>query len=236
MSLAIRTLKFSANNRERAMLKKSLCMLFIVFVSACSSSKKNGTESDVQSTPIINQKLATNFKRQGVKLEWECSWGTGFSALTCVKGKISAIEVTAYAPSFGNSEANRETAFSVAHDAALVKLNRFIQDEVTSDRVIVTMSKNVEKANDKIKSNIRSGGVITLTDEEAQQEVNSSDRTNSNEVVRTVTESIRTQSSGILRGVRSVEERVVDRQTVAVTIRWDKDNEQAVRELRKRIR
>ena len=61
-------------------------------------------------------------------------------------------------------------------------------------------------------------------------------RENANDVVRTVTESIRSQSSGILRGVRTVDERIVDSQTVATTIRWDKDSEQAVRELRKRIR
>jgi hypothetical protein len=51
-----------------------------------------------------------------------------------------------------------------------------------------------------------------------------------------VTESITSQSSGILKGVRAVSEKVVDRQTVAVTVRWDKDSEQAVRELRKRLR
>ena len=218
------------------MYKKVLCVISILTLVACSSTKKNGVDQESSSAPIINQKLATNFKRKGITLEWDCSWGTGFSQATCTKGNVSAIEVTAYAPSFGNSEANREAAFEVAHDIALTKLNRFIQDEVSSSRVMMTMSKNIEKANDSLKSKIRSDEAVILTDEDPFPAANVAARENTNEVVRTVTESIRTQSSGILRGVRTVDERIVDRQTVATTIRWDNDSEQAVRELRKRIR
>ena len=217
------------------MLKQAMCVLCILLLAACSSTK-NGANPESSSAPILNQKLATNFKRKGITLEWECSWGTGFSDATCMKGSVSAIEVTAYAPSFGNSEANREAAFEVAHDIALTKLNRFIQDAVSSSRVMVTMSKNIEKANDNLKSKIRSDEAVAMTDEDPFPGSNVAARENTNEVVRTVTESIRTQSSGILRGVRTVDERIVDRQTVATTIRWDKDSEQAVRELRKRIR
>jgi hypothetical protein len=208
----------------------------ILTIAACSSTKNIGADSESSSAPIINQKLATNFKRKGITLEWDCSWGTVFSVASCSKGSVSAIEVTAYAPSFGNSEANREAAFEVARDIALAKLNRFIQDEVSSSRVMVTMTKNIEKANDSLKSKIRSDDAVSITDEDSFPGSNVAVRENTNEVVRTVTESIRTQSSGILRGVRTVDERIVDRQTVATTIRWDKNSEQAVRELRKRIR
>lgn len=218
------------------MLKKFLCVCCIILSVGCSSTKKNEADSKLAVTPVKSQKLASNFKRKGITLEWDCSWGTGFSQATCSKGAISAIEVTAYAPSFGNSEANREIAFEVAHDVALTKLNRFIQDEVSSSRVMVTLSKNIEKANDRVKSKIGSDEVVTVTDEDPFPSANIAVRENTNEVVRTVTESIRTQSNGILLGVRTVDERIVDRQTVAVTIRWDKDSEQAVRELRKRIR
>jgi len=218
------------------MFKQMLCALCVLSLVACSSTKKNETDPESKSSSIITQKLATSFKRNGITLEWDCSWGTGFSQATCSKGNISAIEVTAYAPSFGNSEANREVAFGVAHDIALTKLNRFIQDDVSSSRVMVTMSKNIEKANDNIKSKIRSDEAVSLADEDPFPASNFAVRENANEVVRTVTESIRSQSSGILRGVRIVDERIVDRQTVATTIRWDKDSEKAVRELRKRIR
>ena len=144
--------------------------------------------------------------------------------------------MTAYAPSFGNSEANREVAFGVAHDMALVKLNRFLNDEVTSSRVMKTLTKNVEKANDKLKSKIPAQEVVSVSDDETYLDSNVATRENINEVVRTVTESIRTQSSGILKGVRPIDESIVDRQTVAVTVRWDKDSAKAVQEIRTRIR
>jgi len=218
------------------MLKQTLCALCFLSLVACSSTKKNETDLESKPSSIITQKLATNFKRNGITLEWDCSWGTGFSQATCSKGNISAIEVTAYAPSFGNSEANREVAFGVAHDVALTKLNRFIQDDVSSSRVMVTMSKNIEKANDNIKSKILSEKAVSISDEDPFPRSNLAIRENANDVIRTITESIRSQSSGILRGVRTVDERIVDSQTVATTIRWDKDSEKAVRELRKRIR
>jgi hypothetical protein len=98
------------------------------------------------------------------------------------------------------------------------------------------MSKNIEKANDNIKSKILSEKAVSISDEDPFPRSNLAIRENANDVVRTITESIRSQSSGILRGVRTVDERIVDSQTVATTIRWDKDSEKAVRELRKRIR
>jgi uncharacterized lipoprotein YmbA len=220
---------------ELNMLKKLAMVCMVMALCACSSTHKNTDRAPVVE-PIGSQKLSTNFSRQGVKLEWDCSWGTGFSDATCVKGDVKAIEVTAYAPSFGNSEANREAAFSVAHDMALVKLNRFIQDEISSSRVTTTLTKNVEKANDKLKSKIGVAETVRLNDDDPYPDSNVANRENVNEVVRTVTESIRTQSSGILKGVRSIDEKIVDRQTVAVTVRWDKDSAQAVRELQKRIR
>ena len=207
-----------------------------VLLSACSTTQDKKESPSAAGDLIGSQKLSSNFKRQGVKLEWECSWGTGFSEATCSKGDVKAIEVTAYAPSFGNSEANREAAFGVAHDMALVKLNRFINDEVTTSRVTNTLTKNIEKANDKLKSKISTQEVISVADDDSFSDSNIASRENTNEVIRTVTESIRTQSSGILRGVRSVDEKIVDRQTVAVTVRWDKDSEKAVQELRRRIR
>ncbi len=206
-----------------------------VLLTACSSTKDKKEQTSALGDPIGAQRLSSNFKRQGVKLEWECSWGTGFSEASCSKGDVKAIEVTAYAPSFGNSEANREAAFGVAHDMALVKLNRFISDEVTTSRVTNTLTKNVEKANDKLKSKISTQEVVSVTDDDPFPDSNTASRENINEVIRTVTESIRTQSGGILRGVRSVDEKIVDRQTVAVTVRWDKDSEKAVQELRRRI-
>ena len=102
--------------------------------------------------------------------------------------------------------------------------------------VVETAKSGIEKANDKLKSKISTREVISVTDDDLFPDSNIASRENINEVIRTVTESIRTQSSGILRGVRAIDEKIVDRQTVAVTVRWDKDSEKAVQELRRRIR
>jgi hypothetical protein len=99
-----------------------------------------------------------------------------------------------------------------------------------------TLTKNVEKANDKLKSKIQTQEVVSVSDDETYPDSNVATRENTNEVVRTVTESIRTQSGGILKGIRSIDESIVDRQTVAVTVRWDKDSAKAVQEIRTRIR
>lgn len=225
-------------------MKRVFSILMLLILAACSSTKSpynQPTES------IANQKLVSNFERQKIKIEWDCVFGTGITDLTCIRVSIKAIEATAYATSFGNSEANREVAFSVAHDTALAKLSKFLQDDVNSTRVTKTISKNIERANDRVrtKSSTDNGSdPIEVSDTEASsssEEVlnkhsNFNSRENYNEVVRTFTESIRTQTSGILRGVFVSDEQIVDRQTVSVTVRWDKDHGKAVKELRTLIR
>lgn len=203
---------------------------------ACSSTKVSdgGPAGDI--TPINAQKLSTSFKRKGIKLEWECSWGTGGFGMTnsmCVKGDIKAVEVTAYAPSYGNSEVNRENAFRVAELNANRKLIEFLQKDVTSATVVKTLTKNVEKANDNIRSKITQNEV-SVNDAEADSstpDTNVATRTNVNETVRTVAESITSNSQRILKGVQVVDEQIIDRQTVQVTIRWDKDSRKAVQHL-----
>ena len=208
-------------------------------LTACSSTKIAGNDNTGSLTPINAQKLSTNFKRKGIKMEWECAWGTGAFGLTdamCVKGDIKAIEVTAYAPSFGNSEVSRENAYKVGEMKAKAKLRHFIYEDVYSTNTVNTVAKNVEKANDTLRSKISMDEVKLDDDESAGSEANVSTRTNTNHTVQTLTESIRTQASGILKGVYVAEEHVVDRQTVAVTIRWDKDSEKGSAYFQKKFR
>ena len=208
-----------------------------VMLSACSSTKM-GTETTGSLTPVNAQKLSTNFKRKGIKMEWECAWGTGAFGLTdamCVKGDIKSIEVTAYAPSFGNTENNRENAFKVAELKAKAKLRHFIYEDVYSTNTVTTVAKNVEKANDKLRSKV-SADEVTLTDDEADKTANTSVRENTNDTVRTLTESIRTQAQGILKGVYVKEENIVDRTTVEVVIRWDKDSESGASYFQKKFK
>lgn len=221
-------------------MKRTLTVLAIaIALTGCSSTKLSGGTDSGQITAINAQKLTTNFKRKGIKLEWECAWGTGAFGLTdavCIKGDIKAVEVTAYAPSNGNSEWNRETAFKVAAMNAKAKLRKFIHQDVYTSEVSTTLSKNVEKANDRIKNRINVGEEVAMSDEDAAKDTNYAIRENTNETVRTVTETVRVNAQGILKGVQVTDESIVDRQTVAVTIRWDKDSERATEILNKKFR
>ena len=205
----------------------------VLALTGCGTAPKQQGIDPGQITAINAQKLSTTFKRQGVKLEWECAWGTGMFEATCMQGKIKAIEVTGYAPSFGNSEVMRETAFTVAHDVALGNLIRFVKQDIATSRVTNTLTKNVEKANDRIKAKIRADEEVTMSDEDAAKDTNYAVRENINDTVRTVTDSIRSQATGIVRGVRVTDESIVDRQTVSVTIRWSVEGEKAADSLRK---
>ena len=201
-----------------------------LFLSACGSTKINRAEDPGAMTPIHSQKLTSNFTRKGIKLEYDCAFGTGMFGMTdamCSKTDIKAIEVTAYAPSYGNSENNRENAFRVAEMRAKAKLRHFINEEVSSTQVKTVIAKNIEKANDRIKQRISANEEVSMTDDEATKETNFAIRENTNDTVQTLTETVRVNAAGILRGVRAVDERIADRQTVQVTIRWDKDSERA---------
>jgi hypothetical protein len=211
---------------KRVLLATAVTLL----LSACGSTKLSKAEDPGSMTPIHSQKLTSNFTRKGIKLEFDCSFGTGMFGMTdavCSKTDIKAIEVTAYAPSYGNSENNREQAFRVAEMQAKAKLRRFINEDVSSSQTKTVIAKNIEKANDRIKQRINANEEVSMTDDEATRETNWAVRENTNDTVQTLTETVRVNAQGILRGVRAIDEKIVDRQTVQVTIRWDKDSERA---------
>jgi uncharacterized protein with von Willebrand factor type A (vWA) domain len=211
------------------MTKNSIALIMILLLMSCSTDKSKPIESQ-SITTIGGQKLVSNFLRKGIKLEWECSFLTLNS--NCYKGELKAVEVTSYATSNGNSEANREDAFKVAEIKAKVQLRKFIQEDISSSEVTNTLSKNIEKANDKIKNKIVSNEDVSVSDEEASKGANIALRENSNEIVRTITETIKVQSQGILKGIKIIDQKIVDAQTVQVTIRWDKESDKASDSLR----
>lgn len=210
-------------------------LIFTVIVAAmligCSTTK-NTVESPAV-TAIGNQKLATTFKRQGIKIEWDCSWYNRVTNPSCSNANIKSIEVTSYATSNGNSENNRETAFKIAEIQAKAKLRHFIQEEVYSSNTVNTLTKNIEKANDRIKNRITNSEEVSMSDDEASKDTNWAIRENSNNIARTVVETVRKSAHGILRGVYIADQAIVDRQTVSVTIRWDSQSNSASTQLRK---
>lgn len=218
-------------------MKLAIIATAVLFFSAgCSTptAPKAGIEPG-QITAINAQTLSSSFSRNSIKVEWDCMWGTGFTSATCLETKIRSITVTGYAPSFGASDALRETAFRVSNDVALDKLIRFIKQDISSTRVTNTMAKNIEKAADRTKTRISAGEEVEMSDTDAAKDTNYAVRENTNDTVRSFTEVIRTQASGIIRGAQVVEEKVVDRQTVATTIKWDAKTSDAVRNLRKQF-
>lgn len=194
-------------------------------LGACSSMQTgNGTNS---STAIANQKLSTSFVNEKIKIETKCSWfGLGKDC------NIVAIESTETAPSFGNTTNNRKNALTIAEMRAGANVSEFLTKEITSNRVMTTIAKNIEKANDVVKSGKADGADVEMTDQEAK---NISLRENNNNTVVQLTETIRTNSRAILKGFYKIHEEVTGAQEVSVTIRWDLDSEKASNALRQKF-
>jgi hypothetical protein len=217
---------------------KLLAISVALVLAGCSSTGKNASVESAPITAINAQKLTSSFKRQGIKIEWSCAWGTGMFGMTdsmCIKGDIQSIEVTGYANSFGNSEALRERAFIAAEMDAKARLIRFMNEGVGSNNFANTVTKNVEKAQDRIKNRITADETVEMSDQDASKDTNFAVRENNNEVVRTLSESIRNNAEGKLRGAVLKEADIVDRQTVRVVIRWDQNSERAASYMRKRF-
>lgn len=215
---------------------KYIVLAAAVALAGCSTTKRSEVVDAPAVTAIGNQKLTSNFVRRGVKIEYNCAWGTGAFGLTdamCSKTDLKAIEVTAYAPSYGNSEVNREVAFRVAEDQAKAKLIRFLREDIQSTTVTRTISKNIEKANDRIKQRISASEEVSMSEEEASKDTNFAIRENTNNTTREFVDTVRNQAAGILKGIQVVDEKIVDRQTVQVTIRWDRDTLNTARDIRR---
>jgi hypothetical protein len=193
------------------------------------------TRSEREASIDNSQRMATTFKRDGVKLEWSCRWGTGITKATCVKGDFVGIEVTAYAPSFGTTEASRESAFRVANDMALAKLTQFLSTEVNTSRTTKTLTRNVEKTNQMLLSGRAMPTEVAANDDESSLTNGSNEQAlqvNTN-VASSVVEIIKTQSQRILKGVRVIDEKIVDAKTVSVKVRWDTESDLARQQIDK---
>ena len=209
-------------NREIVM-KLIIVAAAVLALVGCASTK---TEE-----PIRSQKLSTSFKGDTIKIETDCSWYK-FDKSDC---DIVSIEAVATASANGNTESNRRTALIRAGDRARASVRHFIDEEINSSRVNTTLAKNVEKASDRIKSRTANGDTVEMSDTEADKDTNFSIRDNSNDTAYGLTETIRVNASGILRGFKVVKQEVVGKQEVSVTIRWDKESDRAAGALRKKF-
>jgi len=204
-------------------MKLSLVAVVIAMAFTGCASIKNEGEGLVK-----NQKLSTSFTQEKIKIETSCTW----HLLSKNECEVVAIESTGTATSFGNTANNRKNALIVAEMRANSHVAEFISKDISTTRVTSTISKNLEKANDKIKSGSDDGSTVEMSDKEAST---ISLRENNNETVHRLTETIRTSSQAILKGFIKINEEVVGNQEVAVTIRWDKDSEKAADMLRRKF-
>jgi hypothetical protein len=175
--------------------------------------------------PIRNQRLSTSFKNDSIKIETDCVWYK-FWKNEC---EVVSIESTATASTNGNTESNRRTALIRAADRARANVRHFIQEDLSSTRTQNTIAKNIEKASDTTNTN------VSMSDTEADQEKSNSLRVNSNDTAYQLTETIRVNASGILRGFYVSNQEVVGKQEVSVTIRWNKESEGVSNQLRRKF-
>jgi len=206
---------------------KLLALASIVALVGCSTAKRGEGEFD----QIRNQKLSTSFKQDTIRIETNCAWYTPWKN-DC---EVVSIEAVGTASTNGNTESNRRTALIRAGDRARANVRHFIQEDVSSTRVTNTLAKNVEKANDRMKSRTTTGEVVAMSDTDAEKDTNHSVRENSNDTAYQLSETIRVNAQGILRGFKVIKQEVTAPQEVAVTIRWDKESEQVSNQLRKKI-
>jgi hypothetical protein len=205
-------------------------LLATLVLSGCGTFSDKSNEVDGgKVTAISEQRLSTNFRKEGVKIDWT------------ITGKLKAIEVTGYAPSNGNTEFQQDAAFDAAELDAKAKLTRFLHEGISSSRVSNTISRNIEKARDVTRNKIKGGDdAVTMSDTEAAQTKPAEDnqniatRDNTNDTTRNLIKKISEESRGILSGVYVKDTDIMgDGRTVKVVIRWDRDSQNAVKELRK---
>jgi hypothetical protein len=206
---------------------KLLALVTALSLAGCSGMKRGEGEFE----QIRNQKLSTSFKQDTIRIETDCAWYTPWKS----QCDIVSIEAVGTASSNGNTESNRRTALIRAGDRARASVRHFIQEDISSTRVTNTLAKNVEKAGDRMKSRTTVGEVVAMSDTDAEKDTNHSVRENSNDTAYQLSETIRVNAQGILRGFRVLKQEVTASQEVAVTIRWDKESEQVSNQLRKKF-
>lgn len=205
-------------------------------VTGCGSFSKKDVASGAAVNPgtqqaISEQRLVSDFKRQGVRV------------IYTITGGLEAIEATGYAPVWGNSPSAAREAFRVAELEAKKAVNDFINSETVQSNMSVQMiSRNLEKANDNKANNFASNQPASVTsDEELLGDTqpgsgsmnNTALRNDALSIASRVSTSISIQNQGIISGLYLLEGRVIDRgRNVQVVYRWDRKHSDARKTVR----
>lgn len=227
-------------------MNKSLlaAALTTVFLAGCAS--KSGPVDPAANVPvpagpqqaISEQRVINDFTRQGVKVVFS------------LRGELEAIEVTGYAPVWGNSQSAVREAYRVAELEAKKSLNDFINKEsITSSVSVAMVSRNLEKARDNRTNNFatnrgRDAVASAVTDadlessldapiqdpsrDDVNREENTATRNDAVNIASRVNTTIVTRNTGILSGLYLVEgEAINGGRNVRVVYRWDQRASQA---------
>lgn len=211
--------------------------ILAALATGCSTNKPvmPGAGVDVPAGPqqaISEQRVVNDFARKGVKIVYD------------LRGNVDAIEVTGYAPVWGNSQNALREAYRVAELEAKKSLIDFIHKETVRSQVSVAMvSRNLEKARDNKTNNFatnrsRDQVISQVTDTELEgnmdtpagdagkndvhREENTAIRNDALNIASRVNTTIVTSNQGILSGLYLVEgEAINDGKNVRVVYRWD---------------
>jgi len=209
-------------------MKRLLISAIVISLVGCSSAPKKG-EGEIE--PIRSQKMSTSFHNDMIKIETDCAWYKPFKT-DC---EIVSITSSATVSTFGNSSNNRTQAVTRARMQALANVAHFMNEEITSNKTTSTIAKNIEKANDRLKSHMTEGDTVSMSDTEAEKDTNFSIRENSNDTAVNLTENIRNNAQARLRGFYPIKQEVTGPQDVTVTIRWDRESDMATAAMRKKF-
>jgi hypothetical protein len=213
--------------------------LIAVTTTGCSMFGSKADSVDVpRSEAITRQKFSTFFEDDGIKINWECIDRDWFPSLgfSCEESVIESVEATITIPSNGGTDFNAYVASQVGQVEVMGMLVRFINTEITSERVVTLMAQNVEKADDTYRNPITGTGqnagsrpdipaVIGMSSREAPRDpnpnMNFALRSNVNSTVRDLNTEVRGTAKGRLIGVAfNYDQR--DDQLLQITGLWDR--------------
>ena len=225
------------NLLENSMKKKIVCALavtlpltvFAGWFSSDDKDKEKAAPAAVATGPVVvKQAISSSFEGETIKIETECIKGVFTDEC-----KVTALESVGISSVNGGTDIMRRNAYIRAADKARAAVRHFIEEDITSTRVQNTMATNF--ANGAENKKYKTAGNVTTNEADADPESNSTKRGNGNETAQSVTESIRANAQGILRGFRVVKQEILPTSEAAVTIRWDLTSEMAAESFRKKF-
>jgi outer membrane murein-binding lipoprotein Lpp len=209
----------------------------VLGVAGCSSTGTNlssGAQikpNENAGTAIADQRLASSeFKRQGVRIIYSLA------------GNVEAIEVTGYAPVWGNSMNAARESYRAAELEAKKSLSDFVNKETISSTTSVRMiSNNLEHAQDQNTNRFASNKSAELASSDDQvagstnpsTQENTATRNNAVKIAKQLNTTITTQNRGIIGGLYLKESGVIDDgRAVKVVMRWDRKHNDGRKQIR----